>query len=285
VSDRVPDRVVRALTDDGAFRVVVVESTSAAQGVVSAQKASGERAKLVAEMLTGTVIVRETMAPDLRVQGILEGHDQKSRIVADAFPDGATRGLVQIGRAGEITLGKRAMLQMMRTLHNGELQQGVVSADTEGGISGALMQYMQASEQVTSFIAVGAIIEGDRVRAAGGYIVQLLPEVDDGPLMVMTERLKDFESIDSLLARGVAEPEQLLGELLYLMPHTVVGQSSIRHECRCSDERVAASLATLPRGEIQEMVRAGEPLEIDCDYCGKHYRFATERLRGMLAAS
>jgi molecular chaperone Hsp33 len=278
------DHVVRALTDDGAFRVVVVEATSSAQGVAQAQNATGARAKLLAEMVTGTILVRETMAPDLRVQGILQGHDQKSRIVADSFPDGSARGLVQLPPESEIALGDRALLQMMRTLRNGELAQGVVSADTGSGISGALMQYMQASEQVASFVAVGALVEGG-VTAAGGYLVQLLPEAGEGPLMVMTERLRDFESIDSLLARGAADPSSLLEELLYLMPHTQVGKSALRYECKCSEERLTASLATLPKQDIKELVQDGLPLEIDCDYCGRHYRFSPERLRGMLAAS
>jgi len=72
------------------------------------------------------------------------------------------------------------------------------------------MEYMQASEQVVSFVAVGAILNEDVVTRAGGYIVQLLPEVGEGPLMVMTERLKDFPTIHDLLERGEAEPEHLL---------------------------------------------------------------------------
>lgn len=280
------DHVVRAITDDGAFRVVVVQSTSVAQGVVAAQNAKGARAKLLADMVTGTVLVRETMAPDLRVQGILQGEDRKSRMVADSFPDGAVRGLVQVAPTAEVTLGERSLLQMMRTLHNGELAQGVVNASRDGGISGALMQYMQASEQVTSFIAVGALFEDDgRVKAAGGYIVQLLPEAIEGPLMVMTERLKEFDTIETLLARDGADPEHLLGELLYLMPHTLVGEGEVFYECKCNEERLALSLATLPKKDIRELLADGAPLEIDCDYCGRHYRFSPERLRGLLVTS
>ncbi len=279
------DHVLRALTDDGAFRVVVLDATETSQGVVTAQKATDARAQLLAEVLTGTVLVRETMSPDLRVQGIFQGHDGKGRIIADSFPDGTTRGLMQLPKEGDITLGDHAVLNMMRTLHNGELSQGVVSVDPREGISGALMQYMQASEQVTSFIAVGAIVRGSVVARAGGYIVQLLPEVGEGPLMVMTERLREFESIYGLLGAGNAEPNKLLEELLHLMPHTKVGESEVRFECKCSEERLALSLATLPKRDIAELLADGAPLEIDCDYCARHYRFAPERLRGLLATS
>jgi len=278
------DHVVRAITEDGAFRVIAVRTTETAKGVVQAQKAKGPRAHLLAEMLTGAVLVRETMAPDLRVQGILQGEDPKTRIVADSFPDGSTRGLVQAREGAEVTLGERSVLQMMRTLHNGQIQQGMVQASADGGISGALMAYMQNSEQVVSFIAVGALLndEGD-VTAAGGYIVQLLPEVGEGPLMVMTERLKDFPSIETLLQQGDAAPERLLYELLYGMPFQQVGGGQLRYACRCSEERLLATLMSLPRSDIRELAQDGDVLEIDCDYCGRHYRLSPQILRGMLA--
>ncbi len=279
------DLVVRAITADGAFRVIAVRTTQTAKDVAAAQKAEGPRARLLAEMLTAAVLVRETMAPDLRVQAILQGDDPKTRIVADSFPDGTTRGLVQLRNGMDVSLGDRSVLQMMRTLHNGQIQQGVVSARASGGISAALMEYMQASEQVVSFAAVGAIGDDAGVTSAGGYIVQLLPEVGEGPLMVMTERLKDFPSIESLLHAGEAEPERLLSEVLYGMPYDEVGRGELRFECRCSEERLLTTLMSLPRADIRELVTgvsAGEALEIDCDYCQRHYRIAPERLRGVL---
>ena len=280
------DHALRAITEDGAFRVVCIHTTETTQAVVAAQKASGPRAKLLADMVTGAVLVRQTMSPDLRVQGILQGHDPKTRIVADAFPDGSVRGLVQARAGAEIELGERSVLQMMRTLHNGEIQQGIVRAEAGSGISGALMEYMQSSEQVVSFIAVGTVLEdGGAVRSTGGYIVQLLPEVGDGPLMVMTERLKEFPPIEDLLARGHASPEELMAELLYAMPYEIVGRDLVRFECKCSDERLLHSLASLPKADIRELLEDGQVLEIDCDYCGRHYRFAPEKLRGMLASN
>jgi len=282
---RMSDLVVRAITADGAFRVIAVRTTETAKEVASVQQAKGPRARLLAEMLTASVLVRETMAPDLRVQAILQGDDPKTRIVADSFPDGTTRGLVQLRNGADVALGERSVLQMMRTLQSGQIQQGVVQARKASGISGALMEYMQASEQVVTFAAVGALGSDDGVTSSGGYIVQLLPEASEGPLMVMTERLKDFPAIETLLAGDEAEPEKLLSEVLYGMPYDEVGRGTLRFECRCSEERLLATLLSLPREDIRELVKGvslGEVLEIDCDYCQRHYKISPERLRGVL---
>ena len=67
------DSVLRAITDDGAFRVIVARTTDTVQHVLSAQGAQGNTGKNLGDLVTGAVLFRETMAPNLRVQGILKG--------------------------------------------------------------------------------------------------------------------------------------------------------------------------------------------------------------------
>lgn len=279
------DSLLRAMTDDGAFRVITTCTTETVRAAIAAQQTEGLVAARFADLLTGAVLVRETMSPGLRVQALLKGANGSGRFVADSYPDGATRGLVSLpeGRK-DVVFGEGALLQMMRTLPNGTLHSGIVEVPEAGGISGALMQYMHDSEQIFSVISVGALVEGAEVKAAGGFIVQLLPELKDELLMVMTERLRDFTSMEPLL-RASMTPEGLLAELLYGMPYTTLEERPLRFECQCSAVRVVASLGTLPATELQELVAAGEMLHIGCDYCGKNYEVQPETLRGLLEKS
>ena len=279
------DTILRAITDDGAFRVITIRTTDTVRGAIQAQSAEGDVARVLADLLTGAVLVRQSMAPDLRVQLILQAN-AKTRIVADTHPEGISRGLVQMAPGSDISFGSQSVLQVARTLHNGALQQGVVEVTQDGGVSAAIMRYMQLSEQVVSMISVGCHTDADgNVLEAGGYLVQLLPEVVPGPLMVMTERLKDFEDIVPFLARGQAEPAELMKELLYGMPFTIVGQDSVAFGCTCSQVRLAASLATLPKEDIESLVGDGRVIDASCDYCGKAYQFSPEQLRGLLVQS
>jgi molecular chaperone Hsp33 len=297
IDPRSRDSVVRAITEDGAFRVIVARTTDTVRGVVAAQAAHGQTARHFGELVTGAVLLREAMAPRLRVQAILKSKVRGS-LVADAHPDGTSRGLVNFGAGGrdaaaftegrlgpEISLRGGALLQVMRTLPNGSLHQGVVEVPESGGISGALMAYMQDSEQIVSTIAVSAIVEGGEVVGAGGWLVQLLPEVERGPLMVMTERLTDFQGLDQVLRESSGDPDILLAELLYGMPYARLEESRLGFACRCSQVRVVASLATLPRADIHDLVRDNEVLEIRCDYCGKEYEVAPAQLRSLLTPS
>lgn len=273
---------------DGAFRVITALTTETVRGATAVQSATGVTAQRLGELITGAILVREAMAPKLRVQAIVKEASGRGTLVADAHPDGTSRGLVNLGKGaegGDVQIGEGSLLQVMRTLPNGMLHQGVVEVPATGGISGGLMAYMQESEQVVSMIAVTTLLGEDGVGASGGYLVQLLPEAERGPLMVMTERLRDFERLDDVLAHEGASADLLLEELLYGMPFTRLEDSPLSFSCRCSELRVMATLASLPRSDIEEMVDEGKILDIRCDYCGKDYQVAPAQLRSLLTTS
>jgi molecular chaperone Hsp33 len=279
------DNVLRAITDDGAFRVIAARTTETVRRAVEAQSARGNTARYFGDLITGAILFRETMAPQLRVQGVLKGAFGSGSLVADSHPSGKTRGLIQLSKdKDEIAIGNGAIIQMMRTMPNGRIVQGVVEVPTEGGISRALMAYMQVSEQVVSMAAVGTLIDEEGVKSAGGYLVQLLPEVGRGPLMVMTERLREFETIDSELGEGFS-PQRLLDQILHGMPFTTLETSEVGFECWCDELRVVSALATLSRPDLEHLLSTGEILEINCEYCKREYRIPPARLQGLLESS
>jgi len=277
------DHILRAMTDDGSFRVVAVRSSDTVRGVLEAQGATGATARHLADLTTGAVLVRETMSPTLRVQGILKSPVASGYLLADSHPSGTARGLVSSQEAREHFAIKDAVLKVVRSLHDGRVHQSVVSVPDGGDVSTALMAYMQESEQITTMIGVSALQRQDGIGAAGGYLLQLLPNAQRDLLAIMTERLEDFRSIDAILAQSDFSPRVLLAELLYGMAHTLLGESSIRCGCWCSRSSMMAALASLPRHDVKSMVESGEVLEIQCDYCRRDYRVTPLQLAGLVA--
>jgi molecular chaperone Hsp33 len=279
------DSVLRAMTDDGAFRVITARTSATVRGAIEAQGATGNTARTFGELITGAILYRETMAPQLRVQGVLKGSSGTGSLVADSHPSGRTRGLVQLKGGRELELAHGAVIQMMRTLPSGRIAQGLVELPSGGGISQALMEYMQTSEQVVSMVAVSTVVHDDGGVAAGGYMVQLLPEVGRGPLMVMTERLREFEHIEQRVEDDTFSPESLLEQLLYGMPFTRLEESSVGYECWCDELRVVAAISSLSKSDLEHLLSDGEVLEIACEYCKREYRIPPARLRGLLDRS
>ncbi|MCC6525704.1 MAG: Hsp33 family molecular chaperone HslO [Polyangiaceae bacterium] len=281
-----PDRALRAMTDDGAFRVIVATTTDTVARTFAAQSPSGATARHFGDLITGTVLVRETMSPYHRVQGILKGAGGKGSLVVDTHPDGATRGLVQPPKGGAHDwLGTGSVLQVMRTMATGRVYRGVVQPKAGADVSAALMTYLQDSEQVVAVIATGTVLEGARVHAAGGFVVQLLPEAPRGSLMIMTERLERFPAVTELLTTSAGSPRKLVEEILYGMPFTALEERPIAFGCQCSQQAVVASLATLGRAELVDMLREREPIEVSCDDCHTTYPVGRVQLAGLLHES
>lgn len=279
------DNALRAVTDDGAFRVITVRTTDIVRRMLAIRSLWGAEAVQLAELVTGTILVRETMAPTHRVQGLLRSADGASLFIGDSDPDGGARGLYS--RKGTIAPAstKGSTLEVVRTLHNGELHRGMVELPAGSSMSQALMVYLQESEQVVSMLSLGCVLGDDHVVAAGGYIVQLLPEVGQGPLAIMAERLRDFEQIGPLLTQLDGATSPLMDELLYGMPFTRLDESPLAWRCRCGKDRVLASLATLPRADLVELSTDAKPVEISCDFCNAAYAVSPAELQGLLSAS
>jgi molecular chaperone Hsp33 len=278
------DRAISAVTHDGSFRVLAVRSTRTVRGLAKSQAASGPTVENLADLASGTILVRLTMAPNYRVQGIIQDA-RGGTLVADSWPDGGTRGLVRA--KGPVTFGPGARMQLMRSLPNGSMHQGIVEVSSEHRVSGAVMNYLLESEQVTSALGVASVVSEDgEVLVGGGYVVQLLPECTEAPLAVMYERLRhDFADLGRVIAELDADPDKLVAEILSGMDYTRTLEFELDFKCRCSPERVLASLATVGKDELEDMIRKAEPLSITCDYCGRQYEVQPEMLRGLLSAS
>lgn len=280
-----PDRAIRAMTHDHGFRVVVASTSDSVREVVARQAVTGIAAHAVADLVTAAVLLRETMSPNLRVQALLRGAGGKGNFVGDSFPDGAVRGLAQLRSGTQFSLGPGSMMQMMRSLVHGGVQQGIVDVGEAGGIDEALSVYFQESEQVVSVARIATRFDGDTLVAAGGFVVQLLPEAERPLHAIMTQRLEDFPPMASFLAEEGFSADRLMAELLYGMESSELGRQELRFHCRCDETLVLSALSSLSKDDVQSMVDDGDGLEIHCDYCGKDYAIAVERLRALLAQS
>jgi molecular chaperone Hsp33 len=289
------DRVIRAVTFDGAFRVIAVRTTELVRDALRIQPIAGQDTRLFGELLTGAILVRETMSPGQRVQMVLK-RDGVGQVVVDSHPIGPeltdnrgamTRGLVHRHPEGQgqAFLSEDTILKVIRSLPRGQLHQSIVEANVDG-TSRALMHYMQTSEQIVAMLGVTAVMDGDHCVAAGGYIVQLLPECTDAPLAIMTERLAhDFADLDRFVVEHDAAAAKLKDELLYGFDHEVLADTAVHYGCDCSEERVLGAVATLGRDELMDIVARGEVVALTCEYCQTHWALGTDRLRSLLVSN
>lgn len=165
-------------------------------------------------------------------------------------------------------LGMREPYTGSVPLHNGEIAEDFV-------------YYYAQSEQTPSALALGVLVDKDqRVKAAGGFLIQLLPGVADEDITYLEEQLSKFPHITSLLVQGMS-PEDILKRLL---PGEInfLQQIPVHFECDCSRDRFERGLLSLGAAEIRSIIEEDHHAELVCHFCNEKYLFTEEQLQQLL---
>src|SRR5262249_51209678 len=151
-------------------------------------------------------------------------------LVADSLPEGMNRGIVNPGETSSVSATGDHILQVNYTMPNGAMHQGVVAIPEGDDMATALMRYMHQSEQTVSMVAIAALPGPDGVRAAGGYLVQLLPEATREVIDAMTEHLGNLPPLAALL-EGTLSAADLVEFLLHRFEHAELASSPLAFGC------------------------------------------------------
>lgn len=151
-----------------------------------------------------------------------------------------------------------------------------------GEIAEDLTYYFATSEQVPSSVGLGVLMDKDNhVRQAGGFIIQVMPDTNDEVIDKLEARLSEVHSVTEMLDKGMT-PEDILNYVLDGMDVEILETVPTQYKCNCSVERVSKAIASIGKKDLQEMIDDGEPVEVNCQFCGSHYKFDTEQLKALM---
>lgn len=173
------------------------------------------------------------------------------------------------------------MLSVIKDLGLKEPYVGQTDLQT-GEIAEDLTYYFAASEQIPSSVGLGVLMEkNNTVRQAGGFIVQLMPFAEDSVITQLEENLKTLKPVTTMLDEGLS-PEQILETLLAGMDVQFTEKMDTQFYCNCDKDRVEKALISLGKKEINDMIREGKPIEVNCHFCNHNYAFSVEELKQMV---
>lgn len=147
-----------------------------------------------------------------------------------------------------------------------------------GEIADDLTYYFATSEQTPSSVGLGVLMNMDNtVACAGGFIIQLMPFAEDEIITKLEENLSNVSSVTTLLAEGKT-PEQILEVLLGNLELEIHETYETSFHCNCDKKRVEKAIISISKEDLQEMIDAGESIEVNCHFCNTNYRFEIEEL-------
>lgn len=151
-----------------------------------------------------------------------------------------------------------------------------------GEIAEDLATYYVLSEQQPSAIGLGVLVDKDiSVKAAGGYIIQLLPNVSDEDINKIEEAISKTPPVSSLIDRGLS-PEDIMNELLANFEMEILDRVDISYKCDCSRERIRGVLLSIGENEIKAMIEEDGEAEVVCHFCNTKHHFSKEELEELI---
>jgi len=286
------DHLIRGVGRSSTLRVAAVVTTGVALEAAERHHLSPPAACAVGRALTSGLLLATLTKGGERVTVQLVGNGPIGAITVDVT-DGDVRGYARHPAAGPADargrlrigdlLGRYGVVNVLRDMGLRDRYQGQISLVT-GEIDEDLEAYLRTSEQVPSALGCEVVLDDQgAVVAAGGVLVQSLPEGDPESVREVQEALRSGE-LYRLLAAGVVSPVELARRVTGLDDLEVLGDDRpVQFACRCSQGRIEDMLALLSSVDLDEMIADEKPTDITCNFCNASYRVereALERIRG-----
>lgn len=287
------DKLVRATAQNGDIRIIGATTTSLVQEAMEIHKCTPTAAAALGRMLTagslmGALLKNEKDSLTIQISG---GGEAKGVIVT-AHSDANVKGYIgnpevdlPLNSIGKLdvggAIGINGYLKVIRDMGLKEPYIGQVPIQT-GEIGDDLAYYFTVSEQTPSAVALGVLVDTDlTIKAAGGFIIQMMPGASEFVADILSYRLQEVPSITSMISEGMSI-EDILKYIFEDMDLKIHEELTPEYKCDCSRERVERALISIGKKDLQELHEEGKSEELLCHFCNKAYLFTNENIGNLL---
>lgn len=276
--------ITRAITEDGSARIFCTNSTEVVQKALDIHNTSKTCTAALGRALTACSLMGSMLKDkDNSLTLQFRGDGPAGPIVTVSDYKGNVRGYVTNPQVevlpnalGKLdvkgVVGEKGYLYVTKDLGLSEPYNGV-SPLVSGEIAEDVTEYFSASEQTSSACALGVRVTSEKtVKAAGGFIVQVMPGADEKTVTAVENNLKLIGSVSAMLAEGQTT-EDIIAAVFYGVEYDLFDEFDTEYLCTCSREKYKRALVSLPDADIEELGRTNEPIETVCRFCNSKYVF------------
>ncbi len=287
------DQLVRAITAGGAVKAAAVTTRALTEQARNIHKtlptatAALGRALAAASMM-GNALKTDAASLTLQIRGggplgtVLAVSDHLGNVrgyVQNPHTDPPLRadGKLDVGAA----VGSEGTLTVIKDLGMKEPYTGSVGL-LGGEIAEDLAAYFAESEQIPTACALGVLVDRDQsVKAAGGYIIQLLPGAGEDVIAKVEGGVLAAGPVTALLDAD-PDPAALLRTVLSDFEVEVLETAPVAYKCYCSRSRVERALISMGVPELEDMLAQQGGCELGCQFCDKVYRYTAQELQALI---
>ena len=287
------DRIVRAISSDGLVQAAAICSrnlterarqihkllpvgTAALGRTLSAASLMGNALKGVGASLTLQIKGGGPLGTVLAVSdnlGNVRGYVTNPQVDIPLREDGKLDVGGAVGREGTITV--------IKDLHMKEPYVGTI--DLLGGeIAEDVAAYFVESEQIPTACGLGVLVDRDQsVKAAGGYLIQLLPGATEDTIVKVEGGIMAAGNVSAILDKD-DDPEHMLRQVMSDFDLKILETCPVEYRCYCSRQRVERALISLGKDELRQLLDEQGHCSMTCQFCDAVYDFSGDELKALI---
>ncbi len=287
------DRIVRAISSDGLVQASAICSrdlterarqihkllpvgTAALGRTLSAASLMGNALKSAGASLTLQIKGGGPLGTVLAVSdnlGNVRGYVTNPQVDIPLREDGKLDVGGAVGRKGTITV--------IKDLHMKEPYMGTI--DLLGGeIAEDVAAYFVESEQIPTACGLGVLVDRDQsVKAAGGYLIQLLPGATEDTIVKVEGGIMAAGNVSAILDKD-DDPEHMLRQVMSDFDLKILETCPVEYRCYCSRARVERALISLGKDELRQILDEQGHCSMTCQFCDAVYDFSGDELKSLI---
>ena len=286
------DTLLKVLAFNDEVKAVAMVATDA---IAEAQRRHDTWSSATAALgrtIIGTQLLASSLKGDERITVQVNGDGPGGKIMADANGRGEMRGYItnphvslELNDKGKLdvrgVVGTNGTITVIKDLNMREPFSGQVPI-VDGELGMDFTYYLAVSEQINGAVGVSVLVNPDEtVRAAGGFMIQLLPGASEATISEIERRISEIPMVSKLIDQQ-EQPRDILNRLLGEENIRVLEEMPVKFHCGCTRERFSAGLMSIGVDDLQHLIDEDHGAEVVCHFCGEKYHFDEEELQGLI---
>ena len=274
-------KIVRTISHDASVVATAIDATDIVAEIEKIHKTS---AVVTAASLIGNGLKGADDSVTLRMDGggatgcliaVSDSHGNVKSYVSNPIVEIPLNKYGKLDVAGAV--GKEGRLSVVKDLGLKEPYVGQVPI-VSGEIAEDIANYFAVSEQIPTVCGLGVLVNPDlTVKAAGGYLIQLLPFADESCIDKLEANVNTLQPVTVMLDSGMSA-EDIAKRVLEGLEPDLLDEFEVFYKCDCNKSRVEKALISLGKEELSKMAEEEEQIEVCCHFCDKKYNFTRDEI-------
>lgn len=265
------DTLQRFLFEHAAIRGEIVHLDATWRCVLERHEYPPAVRTLLGELMAAAALLSATLKFKGSLIMQIQGNGPVNLLVVESTSERTLRGMAQwTGETGSLDfsslVGEGRFVITIDPREDGQRYQGIVEIEGDT-VAAVLENYLLRSEQIESRLWLSA---DDRQSA--GMLLQKMPGADDED--------QDLWTRAAMLGSTLKQDELLgldAGDIIRRLYHEedlrLFDKEPWHFQCSCTKERVVNVLRMLGYDEVRSILDERGRVDVDCEFCNKHYGF------------